>query len=184
MTMRRWLRDERGFTLAEILVATAIIGMVMAGVFLIQRQGQHAYSFGSNRVETQQNVRVALDLITRELRSAQSLTTFSGASDVTFVNQNGVTIRYALTSGTLNRTVAGTTTALIGGVQGLQFTYYKVYDVYNGTYTSTTNATEANQVKVIRISLATNTEEAVATGTPGKVSATMGSTVKLRSSLS
>ena len=182
--MRALLRDARGFSLTELVVATAVLGVIMSAVLFVQMRGQESYAFGSNRVETQQNARVALDLMMRELRSAQSLTTFSGATDVTFVNQNGVTVRYALTSGTLNRTIAGTTTALIGGVQALQLTYYKVYDVYNGTYTGTTNAAEAKQVKVIRISLATNTEEAVAAGSPGKVGATMGSTVKLRASLS
>jgi len=182
--MRHGLRDERGFTLAEILIATAIIGTIMAAVFVIQRQGQQAYLFGSNRVETQQNARVALELMTRELRSAQSLTTFAGATDITFVDQNGVTVRYALAGGTLNRTFAGTTTALIGGVQTLQVTCYKVYDAYNGTYTSTTNAAEAGQVKVIRINLRTSTEETAATGSAGDAHAVMESTVKLRSSLS
>ena len=58
-------------------------------------------------METQQNARVALELMTRELRSATSITTLGGASDVTFVNQSGETIRYALSGTTLNRTVAG-----------------------------------------------------------------------------
>jgi len=71
--MRRIVTDQRGFTLAELLVVTAVLGIVLAGVMMIQQSGQQAYVMGSNRVETQQNARVALDGMTRELRSALSV---------------------------------------------------------------------------------------------------------------
>jgi prepilin-type N-terminal cleavage/methylation domain-containing protein len=188
-----WLGNQRGFTLAELLVVTAVIGLVMAGVFVVQRGGQEAYLLGSNRVETQQNARVALDVMTRELRSAESITTVvAGGTDITFVDQSANTIRYCWSSTAtgcvssgqrkfLNRVVNGTTTALIGGVRALTITSYSAYDVSSGTYTTTTTAA---QVKVIKISLVTGTEESVAAGSPGDQRATMESTVKLRKYLS
>ena len=179
--MRRWLSDQRGFTLAELVVVSAVVGMVLAGIFALQAQAQQAYLLGSNRVETQQNARVALDLMTRELRSAASITTVTSSTNLTFVNQNGQTIQYALSGTTLNRTVAGTTTALIGGVQTLTITSYSVYDVSSGTYTTTTTA---GQVKVIKISVLTKTEEGVASGLAGDQHAKMESTVLLRAKLS
>jgi prepilin-type N-terminal cleavage/methylation domain-containing protein len=184
--MRHWLGNQRGFTLAELLVALAVVGLVMAGVFVVQRGGQEAYLLGSNRVETQQNARVALDLMTRELRSALSITAITGCTnsictDLTFTDQSGQTVRYALAGTTLNRTVGGTTTALIGGAQSLGMTSYSVYDVSSATYTSTTTPT---QVRVIKISVTTKTEETVAANSPGDQRATMESTVKLRKDLS
>ena len=191
--MRHRLGNQRGFTLAELLVVTAVMGVVMAGVFVVQRGGQQAYLLGSNRVETQQNARVALELMTRELRSARSITTVTGDADITFVDQSGVdAIRYCWSSSAtgcvsggdlrfLNRVFNGTTTALIGGVQTLAITSYSVYDVSSATYTTTTTAA---QIRVIRISLVTKTEERVAAGSPGDQRATMESTVKLRKDLS
>ncbi len=191
--MRHRLGNQRGFTLAELLVVTAVMGVVMAGVFVFQRGGQQAYLLGSNRVETQQNARIALELMTRELRSARSITTVTGDADITFVDQSGAdAIRYCWSSSAtgcvgggdrrfLNRIFNGTTTALIGGVQTLAITSYSVYDVSSATYTTTTTAA---QIRVIKISLVTKTEERVAAGSPGDQRATMESTVKLRKYLS
>jgi prepilin-type N-terminal cleavage/methylation domain-containing protein len=51
----------RGFSLTELLVAAAVLGVIMSGVLFVQMTGQESYAMGSNRVETQQNARVALD---------------------------------------------------------------------------------------------------------------------------
>src|SRR5262249_19585328 len=103
--------------------------LVMGGVLLLQQQGQQAYLLGSSRVETQQNARVALDLMTRELRSAASVTALTNCDgtngpDITFTDQSSPakTIRYALSGTTLNRTEDGTTTALVGGIASLTMT--------------------------------------------------------------
>jgi len=180
----RHFRDQRGFSLAELMVATAIMGLIMAGIFVFQVGGQRAYLFGSGRVETQQNARVALDLITRELRSATSITTLASATSITFVWKDEAnashTIQYALSGTTLNRTFDGETTALIGGVTTLAMTYYSAYDVSTGTYTQTTNVA---QVKVIKVSLQTGTEEAAAAGSAGDAHALMESAVTLRSAI-
>ena len=70
--LRRLIGDQHGFSLPELLLTVAILGLVIAGTFTLQQQRQQAYLLGSNRVETQQNARVALDLMTRELRAATS----------------------------------------------------------------------------------------------------------------
>ncbi|MBI3628285.1 MAG: prepilin-type N-terminal cleavage/methylation domain-containing protein [Candidatus Rokubacteria bacterium] len=67
------MTNERGFSLAELLVVVAVLALILTGVIALQQQGQIAYLMGSNRVETQQNARVAIALMTREIREACSL---------------------------------------------------------------------------------------------------------------
>jgi prepilin-type N-terminal cleavage/methylation domain-containing protein len=175
--MRRMLRDQRGFTLTELLVVTAVLAVVLGAVILIQQKGQEAYIMGSNRVETQQNARVALDLMTRELRSATAVTAIPSGTSMTFTDQNGVSVQYQVTSGNLTRTAGGISTTLIGGVQALTLTYYSAYIVQTNTFTTTGTA---SAVKVIKITLETGTEDAAGTGSFARQFAKMESMVRLR----
>jgi prepilin-type N-terminal cleavage/methylation domain-containing protein len=175
--LRAVLRDQRGFTLTELLVVATVLGMILAGVVLIQMQGQQAYLFGSHRVEVQQNNRAALELLTRELRSAQAVTTVASATDLTFVDLNGVTIRYQLSGATLNRITGGTTTPLIGGVQTLTMSYYSAW---NGATNTGTTTTAPASVKLVRLQLVTGTEDYAGAGSPANQHATMESLVRLR----
>ena len=190
--LRAVLRDQRGFTLTELLVVATVLGMILAGVVLIQMQGQQAYLFGSHRVEVQQNNRAALELMVRDLRSAESVTTLGSPTDLTFVTcqdpyptaapttpclpADVVTVRYQVVGTTLNRIVNGTVTPLIGGVQTLAMTYY-AYDP--STNPTSVTATPAS-VKLVRLQLVTGTEDYASAGSPANQRATMESLVRLR----
>jgi hypothetical protein len=156
-------------------------------------QGQQAYLFGSHRVEVQQNNRAALELMVRDLRSAESVTTLGSPTDLTFVTcqdpyptsapttpclpADVVTVRYQVVGTTLNRTVGGTTTPLIGGVQTLTMAYYSAWN--GATNTGTTTTTPAS-VKLVRLQLVTGTEDYAGAGSPANQYATMESLVRLR----
>lgn len=175
--------DARGFTLVELLVAMALLGLILAGVFTLQHQGIQSYLTGASRVEVQQNARTALELMVQELRSAQSVSAVGGAGDVTFVTSVGqpppalATIRYQLSGTTLNRSINGVPTPLVGGVQALTFTYYSAFDAATNTGTVTALP---DSVRVIRIQIVTGTERGASPGSPGDQRATVESTVKLR----
>lgn len=62
--------SNKGFTLIELLIAMLVGSMVMAAV-MVSFQSQHkVYLAQDEVVEMQQNVRVAMDMITREIRMA------------------------------------------------------------------------------------------------------------------
>jgi prepilin-type N-terminal cleavage/methylation domain-containing protein len=177
MTMLPLARDQRGFSLAELLIVIAILGLMLSGLLAVQMQGQKAYLIGSHRVEAQQNGRVALELMVRELRSAQSVTFIPSATDMTFVDENGSIIQYQLTGSVLNRIMDGVTTPLIGGVVAFNLTYFSDYN--GATNTGTTTAVAGN-VSSVRLRLVTGTEESVASYSDANQRATMEMLVRLR----
>ncbi|KIH76927.1 prepilin-type N-terminal cleavage/methylation domain-containing protein [Geoalkalibacter ferrihydriticus] len=63
-------RSQRGFTLIELLIVSALLGVVMVAVFgLVQTSQRHAHTT-EEVVEVQQNLRVALERMSRDLRLA------------------------------------------------------------------------------------------------------------------
>jgi prepilin-type N-terminal cleavage/methylation domain-containing protein len=135
------LRAQAGFTLTELLIACAIIGVVMAGLFSILSSGQQTYLVGSNTVEAQQELRLVIQRMTNEVRHAgfcptcgtgsPAVTPFSaltGVSATGFTIQNdwdgtwdgaaGIT-----TGATVNYVVVGTDGVAVTTPRGEQIVY-------------------------------------------------------------
>jgi prepilin-type N-terminal cleavage/methylation domain-containing protein len=191
--MSRWrlwraaVTDQRGFTMTEMLMVTTVLAVILGGVILVQQQGQQAYLFGSHRVEVQQNNRSALELMIRELRQAQSITATPSPTNLTFkTTQDGIvkTIQYQLSGTTLNRTVDGTTTPLIGGVNSLAMIYCSKWDPSKTTAQNISDplacAATPGSVKLIVLQLETRTEDQVGTASPGNQRVALESLVRLR----
>lgn len=87
VSRRAWQRAARhdGFTLAELLVVLAILGTVLAGLTALFTAGIKTQTDQTNRTQAQQDARLGLDKLRREIRCASSLTPTSGypASAVT-----------------------------------------------------------------------------------------------------
>ena len=66
----RGRRAETGHSLVELLVATAVMGLLMAATLSLLQAGLAAWGWGAGRVEAQQAVRAALERMARELREA------------------------------------------------------------------------------------------------------------------
>ena len=64
------LRKKDGLTLIELLVALAVSAILTAGVYQTFISQQKTYTVQDQVVDTQQNVRVALDRMIREIRMA------------------------------------------------------------------------------------------------------------------
>jgi prepilin-type N-terminal cleavage/methylation domain-containing protein len=174
------MTNDRGFTLAELLAVCAVIALLMAGVFLTLEQGQSAYLFGAGRVEVQQNARVALDRVLRELRTATLVTT-AAANDVKFTYLDGtntlVTVEYSLSGTSLQRNqtvpaLGGQPAVLVGGVGGFAVTYYDITDVAGATAANT---------RAVDIQIITQAEDtSLATYSPAHRSVIVQGRVKLR----
>ena len=66
----RGMRAQAGYSLADLLVAMAITGVLMSATLSALQSGLAAWGWGTGRVEAQQATRVALERMARELRDA------------------------------------------------------------------------------------------------------------------
>jgi type II secretory pathway component PulJ len=64
------LRNEGGFTLAEVLVTTTLMIVVLFALYSIFDMSIRVYSFGNDKVEAVENARLGLERMEREIRAA------------------------------------------------------------------------------------------------------------------
>ena len=78
LQVRRAAEAQDGFTLVELLVVIAIIGVVLAGITQLFMSAMKSQNDQTNRTQAQQDARLGLDKLRREIRCASGLTTPSG----------------------------------------------------------------------------------------------------------
>lgn len=87
---------EKGFTLVELMIAMAVGGIVMAAVMTSFIAQHRSYVAQDDVIEMQQNARVAMEMLTRDIRSAGYDTnelgagvTTAGPSNLVFTRDDG-----------------------------------------------------------------------------------------------
>ena len=70
MNALRPRKAEAVYTVPEILVVCAVVGLVMAGLMSLMMTGTQTYAVGSNRVEAQQTARLVIARMIQEIRTA------------------------------------------------------------------------------------------------------------------
>ncbi len=92
--------DQRGFTLFELLMALAIMGLVMAGVVSLYTTGNSIYLAAANQVETQQAARGAMLMLEENLLLAgDGFPTVPGLPKITAADPISITFWADLTNG-------------------------------------------------------------------------------------
>jgi prepilin-type N-terminal cleavage/methylation domain-containing protein len=95
------LIDERGYTLVEMLVVMAILGVVISGLTTIFVSGSRAELDMNRRFQAQQQARLALDKVRADLHCAsaaqpQTINTYTGSLAVSAPNCSAATIDWCL----------------------------------------------------------------------------------------
>lgn len=68
--IRKRLNDNRGFTLPEILIAAAVMLIIMGGVMSLYLGSQRSAKVETDFADVQDNLRLALDQLTKDVRMA------------------------------------------------------------------------------------------------------------------
>lgn len=106
------LRAERGVTLVEMVIALALLALVTGSIYAVAATGGRAARVTNDFVQTQAQVRAALDAIVDELRWAQQVTAAGPTAVTVFVPQATpfsagspytVTFAYDATTATITR---------------------------------------------------------------------------------
>ena len=64
----RRARDEHGFTIMEVMVTSAILLLVITAAMTFLVAAQRSTSFSTRRGQTQDEVRLAMDRLTKDMR--------------------------------------------------------------------------------------------------------------------
>lgn len=133
---------QRGFTLIELIVVIALIGMIMVGITSIYTQMLYSMLQGQNAIDALWQGRLGMERMIKEIRitrSAADISTFT-SGEYNFTDINGNNIDYKLSGNNLVRN----NTILADGISALSFSYYDK----NGDSTST-----AASIAYIKITL-------------------------------
>lgn len=104
-TLRIALASSGGFTLLEMMIATGIFAVVMitaVGAMLALNQAQVK---AQNIQNIQDNIRFALESMTKEMRTATNFSPAAcdGCTELHFVRQDGANIGYCLNGGAIQK---------------------------------------------------------------------------------
>ncbi len=87
--MPKW-ENKQGFTLVELLVAMAISGIVMSGIYTVYYSQQKSYTTQDQVAAMQQNLRAAMYVMEREIRMAGCDPTRDAYAGITTADTNSI----------------------------------------------------------------------------------------------
>ena len=118
-----------GFSLIELVMVIIVFAIISAVVAPLLSETFRAYFTGKDIAETDWQARVALERMTRELRSVRAPTDLiiTSAGDITFITIDGTLIRYCLGTvggcpGLVNELMRNTQ-PLASGISALSLTF-------------------------------------------------------------
>ncbi len=165
---RGWATRQTGFSLVELLAGVLIAAVILAGLYSAFFSQHEAFSAQEQVAELNQNIRAALDLMTREIRLAgykNSTSIFNGIAAATSnsiriladLNQDGDTvdenedITYSYRPDTKQICRNGVHLPVADNITNLSF----LYTLANGSVTA--NPGNLNDIRKVRISLTART---------------------------
>ncbi len=86
----RFLKEERGFSLPEMIVTIVIMTVVFLALFSVFDMSVRVFNFGSNKVEATESARLGVEKMEREIRAAYPVNV-NATTPYLFFSANGTT---------------------------------------------------------------------------------------------
>lgn len=144
------MKEARGFTVVEIIIALTICMILVGGLSSVSRMAQQIFNNNRGVITNQQNAYFAMEMMLRDLRAATTIMV-NGTNLLTFTDADGNIITYALVENALQRTQ--TTVDPVTGSHGTPQTETLATQVttFNITYFDILEAPPATANNVARI---------------------------------
>ena len=131
----------RGWTLVEMLLASGVGSLVLIAVLSLTFYSSRSFVALSNYADLETTSRLALDAMSREIRQANGLTSFSTTSLVfNDYDNTPLTYTYSPDAKRLTRTKNGSTVTLLKQCETLSFGVYQRNPTNDYNVVATTNA--------------------------------------------
>lgn len=131
------ITGNRGFTLVETMVALTIFAIVVTAVLAVYMQGYASYLENNQKIEVQEDLRIALNRISRDLRQAKSdliiykqdgsLANDGTGTKISFLTASGENVVYGYDpidkEVEVKRFAAGNFQPVVSNIEGLEFQF-------------------------------------------------------------
>ena len=139
-----------GFSLVEMMMALGIFSLVGGAVAMAYVFSLRSFQALSNYAQLDQQNRMAMDMITREIREANSIVSYKNGNNaqISLVDGNGGNITYSFSKAgkTMSRTSNGVAQVLLQNCSLINFNLGMRPPATNYGYYSTTNVNLAKMV--------------------------------------
>lgn len=128
------MTNRKGFTIFEMIMSMVLVGLLVVGIMFAYLTCFRAFDSGQDRITIRTKLSQAMDLMSRELYNAQSITSCTQTSLTFNANLGGTLAAYTFAlSGSNLMTDGGVTRAT--GVQTPGFNINKIFICTNGLVT-------------------------------------------------
>ena len=118
-------KNQKGFTLIEMMVVVAILGVIVLGLVTFFTGGAKSWVSGQYQLTAQRNARQAMDRMVREIREGNNFVIGAGNDSVTISYLSSFDkdpVTYKLSGTVIEREVNSVSSPLINNVKTLSFT--------------------------------------------------------------
>ena len=118
------MRNEKGLSLIELIITLLIVSLLLGSIYGILQGTFGVWLHGSEKMDLQQNARIAMNTLENEIKRADRVNSNSTSTSLN-LTIDGQLVRYHL-SGTqlLRATTGGGNNPVAYNLRQLSFTYY------------------------------------------------------------